>query len=128
MLELLGPDQPGTVENAEMGTLGEEIHDPRSGRFESGRGPIKDTQRCRRVLECVQNVVRKVRHGVVGGDGKRNDGKVGHACDERCERVKLGVCILGVVAYGNVESLGVFTQGSRADEGAFPRARTHQRA
>ena len=128
MLELLGPNEPRKVEDAELGTLCEEIHDLRRGRLQSGRGPIEDAQRCGRVLECVQNVAQDMRPGVVGGGGERDDGEVGHACDERCEQVEFDVGVPGVVACGNVESLGMFTQGSRADKGAFARGGTHQRA
>lgn len=52
-----------------------------------------------------------------------------HACDERCEQVGLGLGVLGVVAYSNVESsLDVFTQESRTDKDPFACSRTHQSA
>ena len=44
VLELLVPNQARTVEDAELGTLTEEIRDPRGRGLESCRGPIEDTQ------------------------------------------------------------------------------------
>ena len=49
-------------------------------------------------------------------------------CDYRGEPGRVGVCVDGVVTNGNVESLGVFTQGSRTDDGASARGRMHQGA